>query len=283
MTQPHEGVGSTADGGTSPSAPDRLGYDGTSTVGSGTAPGVTSSEGSTKDAAATQAGNVAADAKTEAASVAGDTKDGGRRAGEAAASEARDVAAHASEEAHGLLQEAGSELSSQAGAQQDRLVGLLGSVSEELSGILDPHRTDYSRGVVTDLAEQANARLHEATSWLENREPRDVLEEVARFARRRPGAFLALAGITGFAVGRLTRGITDDARENSDRDHASYRPSPNTGPVSQYVDSAADPYSSFTTTTPVETTPGPHRVTPPTAGQTFAPEAGPIAPGEVSR
>ena len=36
--------------------------------------------------------------------------------------------------------------------------------------------------------------------------PRDVLDEVKRFARRRPVAFLALAAAAGVVAGRVTRG-----------------------------------------------------------------------------
>ena len=36
-----------------------------------------------------------------------------------------------------------------------------------------------------------------------------------RFARRRPGAFLLGAAVAGFVGGRLTRGIADEARDDS--------------------------------------------------------------------
>jgi hypothetical protein len=65
-----------------------------------------------------------------------------------------------------------------------------------------------SSSMATQLARQAADQAHSLGSWLENREPGDVLGEVKRFARRKPGAFLAIAAGAGFLSGRLTRGLT---------------------------------------------------------------------------
>jgi hypothetical protein len=67
-------------------------------------------------------------------------------------------------------------------------------------------------GVATEVAQQAAERIHGVASWLEQREPTDVLQAVRDFARRRPGVFLAGAVAAGLAAGRLTRGMTDAAR-----------------------------------------------------------------------
>ena len=63
-------------------------------------------------------------------------------------------------------------------------------------------------GVATEVAQQAAERIHGAASWLEQREPADLLQAVRDFARRRPGVFLASAAAAGLAAGRLTRGAT---------------------------------------------------------------------------
>jgi hypothetical protein len=70
-------------------------------------------------------------------------------------------------------------------------------------------------GVATEVAQQAAERIHGVASWLEQREPADVLQAVRDFARRRPGVFLAGAVAAGLAAGRLTRGMTDAARSGS--------------------------------------------------------------------
>ncbi|TLM80215.1 hypothetical protein FDW83_19020, partial [Pseudarthrobacter sp. NamE2] len=51
-------------------------------------------------------------------------------------------------------------------------------------------------------------------SWLENKQPGDLLNEVQRFARNRPGTFLLLAAGAGVLAGRLTRGLTAGATES---------------------------------------------------------------------
>ena len=52
------------------------------------------------------------------------------------------------------------------------------------------------------VAEQARG----LASQLDDREPSELLEDVRRFARRRPGTFLLGALAAGIVVGRLTRG-----------------------------------------------------------------------------
>ena len=44
--------------------------------------------------------------------------------------------------------------------------------------------------MATDLAQQAGERANAVASWLEEREPGHVVDEITRFARQRPGAFL---------------------------------------------------------------------------------------------
>jgi hypothetical protein len=66
-------------------------------------------------------------------------------------------------------------------------------------------------GMATDLAQQAADKAGQLASWLQDREPGDLLDEVKSFARRRPGAFLALAAGAGVVAGRFTRGMAAGA------------------------------------------------------------------------
>ena len=68
-------------------------------------------------------------------------------------------------------------------------------------------------GTASELAVQAADRLHGVANWIGEREPGDLVEEVRRFARRRPGAFLLGAAVAGVVVGRLTRGAVDAQRD----------------------------------------------------------------------
>ena len=72
---------------------------------------------------------------------------------------------------------------------------------------------------MTDLAQEASRRVSETSYWLENHEPADLLDEVKRFARRRPVAFLAIAAAAGVVAGRVNRGaVAANISVDSDRE-----------------------------------------------------------------
>lgn len=149
---------------------------------------------STTDAAKQEAGKVADTGVQAAKDVAGTVKD-----------EASNVVAEATEQAKSLFATARDELSSQGGAQQQRLAASLHSLSKELGGMAS---SSGQSGPLTDLAKQAAAKGGEVAHWLETHEPADLLSEVQAYARRRPVAFLALCGLAGVVAGRIARGAT---------------------------------------------------------------------------
>jgi len=74
-------------------------------------------------------------------------------------------------------------------------------------------------GPMSDLAQEASRRVGEISHWLDNHEPADLLDEVKRFARRRPVAFLAIAAGAGVLAGRVTRGaVAANKSVDSDRE-----------------------------------------------------------------
>jgi len=66
---------------------------------------------------------------------------------------------------------------------------------------------DGAPGPARDLIQQASGKLEELGSWLQNREPAQLLDEVRAYARRKPGTFLLGAAIAGVVAGRLTSGV----------------------------------------------------------------------------
>lgn len=151
-------------------------------------------------------------AKDEAAGVAADAKQGARDVADTARSEARHVADEARLQSRQMFGQLRSEANDQVGAQQSRLADTLRSLGDELGGMARGEQPQH--GLAADLAQQASARLDSAASWLGNREPAQVLDDVKRYARRNPGTFLAIAGLAGLVAGRFTRSLTDDARSN---------------------------------------------------------------------
>jgi len=143
-------------------------------------------------------------AKHEASNVAGTAKDEAKHVARTAKEEAKEVGREARTQVSRLYDEARMELSDQAAHRQDRLAQGLRSASDELHGMAS---SSTDGGVATDLVRQAATRLSGAASWLGDRQPGDVLDEVKRYARRRPVVFLGLAALAGVVVGRLTRSI----------------------------------------------------------------------------
>ncbi|MGI8457626.1 MAG: hypothetical protein ACR2LI_05900 [Propionibacteriaceae bacterium] len=158
------------------------------------------------DAGSSKTGDVA---KHEAAQVKNTAVDAGTQVGDVAKDEAQNVVGEAKEQALGLLDQAKSEAGSQAVTQQQRVAGLLGGYASELQSMTSGQE---SSGPITDLARQGADKASELTSWLENHEPADILDELGAFARRRPVAFLVGAALAGVVVGRATRGFASNAK-----------------------------------------------------------------------
>jgi hypothetical protein len=169
---------------------------------------------------ADQSGGSTADvARDQAAAVGQTASEAGSRVTQTAADQATEVAAEAARQARDLVGEAGGHVRDQASVQQQRAASQLRSVADELHEMV---AKGGQSGMATEVAHQAAERLHGAASWLEQREPADVLQAVRDFARRRPGMFLAGAVAAGLAAGRLTRGMTDAARSGDQQPGPQY-------------------------------------------------------------
>jgi gas vesicle protein len=142
-------------------------------------------------------------AKNEAANVKDTAVDAGKNVASTAKGEAANVVQETKQQAKSLLDTVGSEVRGQAGNQQQRIATAVHSLSKELGSMAS---SSSESGPLTDLAHQASRKGGEIAHWLENREPRDVLEELKRFGRRRPVMFLGLCALAGVVAGRLARG-----------------------------------------------------------------------------
>ena len=76
-------------------------------------------------------------------------------------------------------------------------------------------RNSEQDGVATDLARQAADKARQAAGWLADRDPGSLLDEVRSFARKKPGTYLAIALGAGVLAGRLTRGLTAPADDDT--------------------------------------------------------------------
>jgi hypothetical protein len=148
--------------------------------------------GSTTETAKSEAANI----KDTAAGAASGVKD-------VAKGEVSNLAGEAKYQARNLMDQTRSQFRGQASNQQSQLASKLNSWASELGSM--GAKSDDS-GPMADLAQEASRRVGEISHWLDNHEPGDLLDEVKRFARRKPGTFLALAAAAGVVAGRLTRG-----------------------------------------------------------------------------
>ena len=148
---------------------------------------------STTQTAKDQAANVGQSAKQATGQVASITTE-----------QARQVADETRRQAKDLIGQAGSQVSEQAGAQKEKAVGGLRSLSDELRSLAEGNGAQG--GMVGDIARQAADKAQDFAGWLDQRDPGSLVEEIRQLARRRPGAFLLGAAIAGVAAGRLTRG-----------------------------------------------------------------------------
>lgn len=152
-------------------------------------------------------------AKDQAANIAGGTADAAQHVAGVAKEQVGQVTAEAGKQVKQLVGQAQSELSGQAQVQQQKLAGGLHSVGDQLKAMAQ--NSDQS-GVATDLAHQAADKAHQVAGWLDDRDPGSVLNEVRAYARKRPGAFLALALGAGLVAGRLARGLAADPDDKAD-------------------------------------------------------------------
>ena len=149
-------------------------------------------------------------AKDQAADVGRTVADAGRHVTDTAMEQAGQVVQEAKYQARNLVAEAREQATQQARAGQQNAADSLHGLAGELRQMAD---NGDRNGTATGLAGQAADRLGGIADWIGAREPGDLVEEVRRFARRRPGAFLLGAAVAGVLAGRLTRGAVDAQRD----------------------------------------------------------------------
>jgi hypothetical protein len=165
--------------------------------------------------------------------------------------EASTVAHEAVSQVKDLYSQTQRQLSEQAASQQQRVASGLRSVGDELSSMAD---NSDNQGLGADLVRQASSRVAGVASWIGDRDPAALLDEVKSYARRKPGVFIGVAALAGLAIGRLARALGENAKDEHTASTGSA-----TG-VQTPVVPAAPPLPSTTiatgTTTPGTTVPG---------------------------
>ncbi|MBC7723239.1 MAG: hypothetical protein H7146_00610 [Burkholderiaceae bacterium] len=164
-------------------------------------PTTTSTPASDSRSATDAVADVAGHAQEAAANVAGTAKDEASKVAQTAKTQIRDLSGQTRD-----------QLVGQAGVQQERVAKGLHSLGDELSSMAGKSETG---GVGTDLVGQAAGRAKSIASWLDDRDPGTLLEDITSFARDRPALFIGLAAAAGVVAGRLTRSLASSAHDEA--------------------------------------------------------------------
>lgn len=139
----------------------------------------------------------------EAASTAADE---GRHVAGVAKDQAQNVASEAVDQARNVVSEATSQVRSQledqSRTQRDNAVSTLQTFGDDLQNMAEQANSGLAADIVRDVAQRAKS----LGSAIDGREPQELLDDVRRFARRRPGVFLLGALAAGVVAGRVARG-----------------------------------------------------------------------------
>jgi hypothetical protein len=150
----------------------------------------------TKQAAKQEGQQVAADARGHAQEVADTERQG--------VAEVTDEARH---HAIDLAEDARRQLHDQARQQTDHLGHAIQDLGHKLHALAEG-RTDET-GQVGDYTDRVADQVDRIGGRVQELGFDGTVDELQRFARRRPGVFLLGAAVAGFAVSRLGRGAKD--------------------------------------------------------------------------
>jgi hypothetical protein len=210
--------------------------------------------------------------------------DEGKHVAGVAADEARSVASDATTQVRNVVgdtvDQVRGQLDDQGRTQKDKLAGTLGSFSDDLAQM-----AENSSGLAANVAHEVAERARSISQQLDSREPAELLDDVRRFARQRPGTFLLGALAAGVVVGRLVRGTKDSieaAEASGTGPSSSTTGTPRVTPGAPDTTSVHASHGQPTIETPVSpaTAPAPTPVPPSVTGYS-SPPAGTGLPGSA--
>jgi hypothetical protein len=173
--------------------------------------GTTDSRSGAVDSAKEKASAAAGTAKDQAGAVAGDAKQAAGEVLSTGKDEAANVVQEAKVQVRDLYEQGRTQFTEQAHAQKENAAKGARAFSDDLTALANGE--GGSDNAASNLVSQAATRVQGVATWLENRDPSELLDDVRAFARRRPGAFILIAAATGLVGGRLIRALTADAKD----------------------------------------------------------------------
>lgn len=167
----------------------------------------------TDQGAQQRAAQAADEAAAQASQVAGTAKESAAKVAETAEQELHTMKAEAADAAKTVASDVRQQLRAQAEDQASKVSSTLGDLSGQLRSMAEAGSPGLAQDVVRDLSQRADA----LRSRLDQQGIDGVIGDARRFARNRPGLFLAGAAVAGLVVGRVikstdTHGIVETAK-----------------------------------------------------------------------
>jgi hypothetical protein len=151
-------------------------------------------------------------ARAEAQATAAQARAGAGEVAETVQQQAGQVARQAGTEARRIVDQTRGRLSDEAQVQTRRTADGLRQWSDELASMADSAKPDSP---VREAVHQIASSGRRAADYLDRRGLEGVVGELQEFGRRRPGAFLLGAAMTGFLVGRMAKAAATSSKEGS--------------------------------------------------------------------
>jgi hypothetical protein len=151
------------------------------------------------------------DDRASSPSATAGAKEAAQQVASEVASQASAVVGQTKEQVHQFVGQARNELGSQIETSGRQAVDRLHVVGQQLEALAGG-RPDEA-GPLIGYVQEGQARVDALAERLQQGGLQGVAEDLATFARRRPGTFLVAAGLAGLVVGRLVAASTSAVRE----------------------------------------------------------------------
>jgi hypothetical protein len=171
---------------------------------------------------AEQGGELAQVAAQQASKVASSVGESTKQVAGEAAAQASAVVGQAKEQIQSLVGQTKGELDAQLSSKGEQMAGGLRNLAGQLDALAQGRPTEA--GPLTGYVQEARSKVDGFVRRLDEAGPQGLMSDLASFARRRPGAFLAGAAVLGFVVGRAVRAGTAASKEGLVGDGSSARP-----------------------------------------------------------
>jgi len=161
----------------------------------------------------TEAKETTATATEKGKEVASTASDQAKAVGETARQQAGQVRQEVAHHGREVVTQATGKLREQGRAQTRELASTVRGWADQTRALAEGRPQEA--GQIAPYARRAADGVADVAGKLEERGFEGVLDDLQRFARRRPGVFLLGAAVAGFGVGRLLRGASAGNRTSA--------------------------------------------------------------------